>query len=410
MKKLKPTLLFNILLISFFFQKVNSQEKIIWEYYPTEEISYAKLAKILCIEEELLRKENQWWTNNIIPTNLPKALKIPLSAEAPSVLNNQLSSSNSTYQYHTVTKGDNLYRLAEKYNVSVKQLQAWNKIGNDYKIYLGQSIIVGVSKVKEIEKEQDRQLTSIPSKIKFADITFYIPKKLQSKIAKEVDYLKQNDFYFQKLLELSKIHLTIVEECLAQHQIPKVFTYLPIMESNFKAEALSSSGALGYWQFKAPAALEMGLRLDSKIDERLNLTASSYAASKYLKRSHYLTGNWFFALLSYNLGLSGAKAYFAKNYPDIPFREKHWKLRIDSPRYLIKFLAYQIAFQEEIKKPPFPNLKLFNYTAGNNKTLEQIAQKVNIDFAELKYYNSWLKTYKIPTDKTYYVIIPLHKY
>ena len=45
--------------------------------------------------------------------------------------------------YYTVKKGDNLTKIAEKYNVTVSQLVAWNNIKNPNLIYVGQKLIVG---------------------------------------------------------------------------------------------------------------------------------------------------------------------------------------------------------------------------------------------------------------------------
>lgn len=45
--------------------------------------------------------------------------------------------------YYTVKKGDNLTKIAKKYNTSVQQLVIWNNIKNPNLIYPGQVLIVG---------------------------------------------------------------------------------------------------------------------------------------------------------------------------------------------------------------------------------------------------------------------------
>lgn len=52
------------------------------------------------------------------------------------------SSTNSTKQYYTVQKGDNLTKIANKYGTTVNQLVAWNGISNPNLIYPGQKIRV----------------------------------------------------------------------------------------------------------------------------------------------------------------------------------------------------------------------------------------------------------------------------
>jgi hypothetical protein len=53
---------------------------------------------------------------------------------------------------------------------------------------------------------------------------------------------------------------------------------------------------VGFWQFKKFTAEEVGLRVDSHIDERMNITASSHGAAKYLKKNNFFFDNWVYAL------------------------------------------------------------------------------------------------------------------
>ena len=56
-----------------------------------------------------------------------------------------LATANTCTQYHTVTTGENLYRVSVRYNVSIATLQAWNNISNSNRIYIGQRLCVDVS-------------------------------------------------------------------------------------------------------------------------------------------------------------------------------------------------------------------------------------------------------------------------
>lgn len=48
----------------------------------------------------------------------------------------------SCTQYHTVQRGENLYRIALKYGTTVSELQRINKIANPNRIYAGQRLCV----------------------------------------------------------------------------------------------------------------------------------------------------------------------------------------------------------------------------------------------------------------------------
>ena len=71
---------------------------------------------------------------------------------------------------------------------------------------------------------------------------------------------------------------------------------------------------VGFWQFKEGTAREVGLTVDRNIDERMNITASSHAAAKYLKKNNFFFDNWIYALLAYNTGPGGAEQHVEKRY------------------------------------------------------------------------------------------------
>ena len=59
--------------------------------------------------------------------------------------NNTSTGNNSTstkVKYHTVVKGDTLYSISRKYNVSVSNLQSWNNLGKSTSISVGKKLIV----------------------------------------------------------------------------------------------------------------------------------------------------------------------------------------------------------------------------------------------------------------------------
>ena len=74
---------------------------------------------------------------------------------------------------------------------------------------------------------------------------------------------------------------------LKENGIPDDFKYLAIQESGFISDAVSSSNAVGFWQFKKLTADEVGLRVDRKIDERQNIVTSSRGAAKYLQKNNF---------------------------------------------------------------------------------------------------------------------------
>ncbi|MDB5242432.1 MAG: lytic transglycosylase, partial [Spirosoma sp.] len=112
----------------------------------------------------------------------------------------------------------------------------------------------------------------------------------------------------------------VIEPILQKHNIPNDFKYLPLIESAWKADAVSSAGAVGYWQFMDETARDMGLSISPGNDERMDLRKSSEAASRYLKDLYRQLGSWTLVAAAYNGGVgmvqrkivrSGHRDYYA---------------------------------------------------------------------------------------------------
>lgn len=240
----------------------------------------------------------------------------------------------------------------------------------------------------------------VPGKIEFADMRLDLHPHVQREIQEEVDALHRSQKYFNIMLERVNLYFPIIERIFKEENVPDDFKYLVIQESALISDAVSTSNAVGFWQFKIPSAQEVGLRVDRSVDERLNISAATRGAAKYLKRNNFYFNNWVYALLSYNMGVGGAnslvnKKYFGAKQMDLN-RKTHW--------YLIKFLAHKIAFEEFLDER---NAKrLYEYTDGGGMTLSQIAGTLGVDYEELKNYNKWLRRGKVPEDKLYAVIVP----
>ena len=107
----------------------------------------------------------------------------------------------------------------------------------------------------------------------------------------------------QLLNQRSAPYFAVIEPILAKHRIPNDFKYMPLIESNWKADAVSSAGAVGYWQFMDETAKDMGLRIDPAHDERMDLVKSTEAAARYLKSMYKNLGSWTLAAAAYNGGV-----------------------------------------------------------------------------------------------------------
>lgn len=246
------------------------------------------------------------------------------------------------------------------------------------------------------------QTPQVPSVMYFADIKLNINESARKEIQTHVDALYRSEKYFDIKLERVDFYFPTIEKIFKEENLPDDFKYLVIQESALISDAVSSSNAVGFWQFKKASGEEVGLRVDGAVDERLNIVSSSRGAARYLKRNNNYYGNWLYALLSYNMGAGGAQKvvddkYFGAKKMPIDKRT-HW--------YIIKFLAHKVAFESAIGRNTTPALSLVEYKSGANMSLREIASETNVDFQLLEEYNKWLKRGSVPDDKQYSVIIP----
>ena len=87
------------------------------------------------------------------------------------------------------------------------------------------------------------------------------------------------------------LYFPIIENIFKEEGVPDDFKYLSLQESGLISDAVSTSNAVGFWQFKDFTAREVGLRVDKQIDERKNIVSSTRGAAVYLKRNNFLMNN-----------------------------------------------------------------------------------------------------------------------
>lgn len=250
-----------------------------------------------------------------------------------------------------------------------------------------------------------QNIPQVPSKIQIADIKVTITDGARKDIQKDVNMLRSSDKFFKIKLDRVVLYMPLVERILKEENIPDDIKYLAIQESSFIPDAVSTSKAVGYWQFKDFTAREVGMRVDNKIDERKNIHASTRGAAKYFLSHQKQLDNWANSVNAHMTGAAGIKKYITpkdKGAKKMTITKKtHW--------YLKRFIAHKIAFQNELDHKNSKGLELLEYKKGAGKDLSKIAKEFKLDVEKLKAYNKWLIHGRIPGDKRYVVMVPVQK-
>lgn len=249
-------------------------------------------------------------------------------------------------------------------------------------------------------RESMAQIPQVPAELEFADLIVRINPQARREIQLDVDAQYRNPSYFKIKQERVNLYMPIIERELRNVGVPTDLKYLVIQESGLIGDAVSTSNAVGFWQFKQGTAEEVFLRVDNQIDERKNIVSSTKGAALYLQKHNNSFDNWMCALVSYQMGLGGAKAYFGTQYNgkrlvDVD-RNTHW--------YFKKFLAHKIAFGSPTIMLTSSGRYMVEERVQGPTTLTALAKKYGVTEKHLQEYNLWTRNGKIPGDRAYTVV------
>jgi membrane-bound lytic murein transglycosylase D len=247
------------------------------------------------------------------------------------------------------------------------------------------------------------QSITVPDNLYLADQRMKLSSGGQQEIQKKVDELLRYPKYFQAKVALADTYFPIIERVFREEGLPDDFKYLVLIESGLVSDAVSTSNAVGFWQFKKDTATDYGMQVNQDIDERKHIIASSRSAARYLLKSNNLYyQNWHNTILSYYHGFTGAKSLTKPGHVG----QKEMEVTQRTDVYILKLLAHKVAYENAIGRNPAPAVVLQEVPASG-KSLSELALEMTVNEGELQRYNKWLAGNYIPNDKTYTVMVPV---
>ena len=202
---------------------------------------------------------------------------------------------------------------------------------------------------------------------------------------------------------------------LEEAGLPVELSWLPLIESGFKVNALSSARALGLWQFIPSTGYKFGLKRDRYIDERLDPIKATKAATEYLKELHQIFGDWSTVLAAYNCG-EGRVLRLIRNQ-NINYLDNFWDLYEQLPRETARYVPRFLAALQIINNPEQYGLdsieldkplEFETVTVSKRMHLRDIAKKIGVPEKSLRELNPELR-YRILPDEKYPLRVPTHK-
>ncbi len=245
----------------------------------------------------------------------------------------------------------------------------------------------------------------LPDTISIGNVKVIIHASAKPIFDKEFNMLGANKRYSTALLAKMRLYFPLIEPILKEGNIPDEFKYLCVQESNLNPNAVSTSAAVGYWQFKFETAIDVGMKVDKQIDERRHIIESTKGAVNYFTRNNGVLNNWLSTLLSYRMGLGTLKK---TNYA------QDWKgkteIEVDSSTdwYLIRFLAYKHFWEDKLQNEP--NIELENSMVtlqmSGGRNLYELSDSLQLSYDDLKKHNAWILKDWIPNGKIYTLYHP----
>jgi len=236
-------------------------------------------------------------------------------------------------------------------------------------------------------------------------------------------YEKYKRLNFFNLNRVETYFIPDLVRIINDYEIPDVFLFLAMAESNFISHAKSHKKAVGIWQFMKWTARKYGLRVDGYVDERKDPFKSTYAAAKYLTTLYKMFGKWYLAAFAYNAGEGTVLKAIRKAGTDdvmvlsdprkkyLPRESREYLAKIvmlalmsnDERYHLGSELAYIFTRSEEYEITP---VEVKGY-----EDLDYVAKTIKVNSKFLRSLNPHLRLGVTPPNvKKYPIYIPKLKY
>ncbi|MBN2051353.1 MAG: transglycosylase SLT domain-containing protein [Spirochaetales bacterium] len=153
----------------------------------------------------------------------------------------------------------------------------------------------------------------------------------------------QEDAYLawiEQALRRGQPYRSFIRATVREYGLPPEIEFLPVLESEFKSYAVSSSGATGLWQFMTNSIRPYNIRLNEWSDERRDFWKATHGALAKLRDNYNELGDWLLALAAYNCGINRMKSALERAQTrDFWELAEGGYLPRETVQYIPKFLA-----------------------------------------------------------------------
>jgi len=146
--------------------------------------------------------------------------------------------------------------------------------------------------------------------------------------------------YWQRINERGRRYLYFIAREIERRGMPLEIALLPVIESAYNPQALSTARALGIWQFIPETGKTYGLAQNWWMDARRDVSVATTGALDYLGKLHEMFGDWQLALAAYNWGENAVQRAVNRNRAaGMPTDYASLKIPTETRNYLPKLQA-----------------------------------------------------------------------
>jgi membrane-bound lytic murein transglycosylase D len=142
---------------------------------------------------------------------------------------------------------------------------------------------------------------------------YAIPDLDNQLVTKNTQWYAARPDYLARTASRASLYLYHVVSELEKRGMPTELALLPVIESAFNPQALSTANAAGIWQFVPGTGKTFNLEQNMFKDERRGVLASTDAALTYLQKLYTMFGDWQLALAAYNWGEGNVQKAIKRN-------------------------------------------------------------------------------------------------
>ena len=222
-------------------------------------------------------------------------------------------------------------------------------------------------------------------------------------------YSEKNVAKMKRILSLSDYYFPIFEDILSKYDMPLELKYMAVIESALNPVARSRAGARGIWQFMYRTGRQYGLRINSFVDERLDVVKAADAAARYMSDAYSIFGDWALAISSYNCGpgnvnkairRAGGRRDFWSIYPYLPRETRGYVPAFVGAMYA---MTYYREYGIEPNPSPMP-AHTDTFVINRNLHFGQISGLIGVPIDDLRELNSQYIHDIVPGNESPYVL------